>query len=313
MHYILKKLAALVATLLIISLLAFLAFQIIPGDPTTKLLGTEATPERKMALRAELGLDEPAPLRYLHWLAGFVTGDLGRSYNYSMSVGELLSGKISITATLSLMAFLIVVILSVPLGILLARFQGGVVDRVMNVLNQIMMSIPPFFIGMIFTSVFGLVLQLFTPGDFIPFSQDPGAYFAYLFFPALAIALPKSAMTIKLLRSSILRELEQDYVRTAYSRGNSRWSVLWRHVLRNAVIPVITFLAVTIPDIVAGSVIVEQVFAVPGLGRLLLSSVANRDFPVVQTIVVMIALLVVVVNFLADVAYQRIDPRIRLR
>jgi peptide/nickel transport system permease protein len=311
-RYIAKKLAALVATLLIISILAFLAFQIIPGDPTTKLLGTEATPEKTAALRAELGLDESIPARYWHWLSGFVTGDLGRSYSYSLSVGELLSGKVAITATLSLMAFLLVVVLSVPLGILLARYEGGIVDKVMNILNQILMSIPPFFIGIIFTSVFGLALRWFIPGDFVPFSEDPGRYFAYLFFPALAIALPKAAMTVKLLRSSILSEMGQDYVRTAYSRGNSRWTVLCRHVLRNAILPVVTFLAVTIPDIVAGSVIVEQVFAVPGLGRLLLTSVANRDFPVVQTIVVMIALLVVVVNFLADVAYQRIDPRIRL-
>lgn len=312
MPYVAKKLIALVLTLLVISMLAFWAFQIIPGDPTTKLLGTGATPERVEALRTELGLTGPLPVRYWNWLSGFVTGDFGRSYSYSVSVGELLGGKTAITATLSLMAFFMVVVISLPLGILLARYEGGTVDRVMTVLNQVAMSIPPFFIGIIFTSVFGLALKLFTPGDFVSFDESPLKYYTYLIFPALAIAIPKSAMAVKLLRSSILAEMGKDYVRTAYSRGRSRASTLYHHVLRNAIIPVVSFLAVTLPDIVAGSIIVEQVFAVPGLGRLLLASISSRDFPVVQAIIVMIAILVVSVNFIADVIYKRVDPRIRL-
>lgn len=293
-------------------MLAFLAFQIIPGDPTTRMLGTQATPERVEALREELGLNEPLPLRYLNWLGDFVTGDFGRSYSYSMTVQELLSGKVGVTAALSLTAFLLVILVSIPLGVLLARFEGGVLDRVMTVINQLAMSVPPFFLGIVFTSVFGVALKLFIPGSFVHFSESPGGFFTYLFFAALAIAIPKIAMTVKLLRSSIISELGKDYVRTAYSRGNSRARALYRHVLRNAIVPVITFLALTLPDIVAGSIIIEQVFAIPGLGRLLLSSISGRDFPVVQAIIVLIALLVVVVNFLADIIYQRIDPRIRL-
>lgn len=312
MRYILKKTGAMLLTLLVISLLAFLAFQIIPGDPTTKMLGTEATPERVAALRAQLGLDRPIPVRYWEWLTGFVTGDLGTSYSYSTPVSELISGKVGITACLSAMAFVIVVVTSIPLGFLLAKYEGRWPDRIFSVLNQVVMSVPPFFVGIIFTFVFGLVLNIFTPGDFVHCSADPAGFFTYLLFPALAIALPKSAMTAKMLRSSILSEMRQDYVRTAYSRGNSRHMVLRFHVLRNAFIPVITFLAVTLADIVAGSIIVEQVFAVPGIGRLLLLSISNRDFPVVQSLVVMIACVVVAVNFLADLAYQYIDPRIRL-
>ena len=312
MRYFLKKAAVLLITLLIISLLAFLAFQIIPGDPTTKMLGSEATPERVEALRESLGLNEPVIVRYGKWLAGFVTGDLGQSYSYSISVRELLSGKIGITACLSVMAFLMVIVISIPLGFLLAKNEGTLFDRVFSALNQVMMSIPPFFIGIIFTYLFGLVLRLFTPGSFVGFGEDPGKFFGYLVFPALAIALPKSAMTVKLLRSSIVTQMKEDYVRTAYSRGNNRASVLRFHVLRNAFIPVITFLAVTLADIVAGSIIVEQVFAVPGIGRLLLLSISNRDFPVVQSLVVIIAFVVVSVNFLADIAYQYVDPRIRL-
>ena len=313
MKYIAKKAVTMLVTLLIISALAFLAFEVIPGDPTTKMLGTEWTAERAAALRAELGLDAPLPLRYIRWLGGFFGGDLGVSYSYGVPVRELLHGKLGVTAALSLLAFAMVVLISIPLGLRLAEKAGKTLDRIVTVVGQIMMAIPPFFIGIIFTSVFGLALRLFIAGSFVSIKDSFWGFWWYLFFPALAIALPKAAMTLKLLRSSILSELDEDYVRTAYSRGNSRKSALRRHVLRNSLMPVITFLAVTLADIVAGSIIIEQVFLIPGLGRLLLLSISNRDFPVVLAIVMIIAALVIFVNFLADVVYQRIDPRIRLR
>ena len=302
----------MVVTLLLISLLAFLAFQIVPGDPTTKLLGNDYTPERAAALRHEMGLDRNVFVRYWDWLTGFVTGDMGVSYNYGMGVDKVMEGKGAVTAALSLMAWLTVIAVSVPLGITLARFQGGRLDRVCVAMNQVFMAIPPFFLGILFTYVFGLVLKLFVPGGFISPKESFWGFLGYLIFPALAIAIPKAAMVTKLLRSSIIGQMGQDYVRTAYSRGNSRWSVIRGHVLRNAVLPVVTFLAMTLADIVAGSIIVEQVFALPGLGRLLLASIGNRDYPVVQCIVVIIAFIVVFMNYLADVVTQYIDPRIRL-
>lgn len=313
MKYILKKAGVMIVTLLLISLLAFLAFELIPADPVDSILGTEYTEERAEALRHELGLDRSLPERYFSWLFGFFTGDLGISYSYSLPVSELLSGKTGITATLSIISFLLVVIISIPVGLLLARFRGGFVDRFFSVLNQIVMSIPPFFIGIIFTSIFGLVLKLFVVGDFVYASDSLWGHLTYLFFPALAIALPKSAMCVKLLRASILSELDEDYVRTAYSRGNDSKAVLYRHVLRSALIPLVTFLAVTLADIVAGSIIIEQVFTIPGIGRMLLLSIGNRDHPVVLAIVMMISAVVIFVNFLADIAYQYIDPRIRLK
>lgn len=313
MKYILKKAGVMIVTLLIISLLAFLAFELIPADPVDSILGTEYTEERAEALRVKLGLDKPLPLRYFTWVAGFFTGDLGTSYSYSMPVTELLSGKVGVTACLSLMAFLLVIVISIPIGLLIARHPNGIVDRIFSVLNQVTMSIPPFFIGIIFTSVFGLALKFFVVGEFVDIDESFGGFVTYLFFPALAIALPKSAMCVKLLRSSILSELDQDYVRTAYSRGNTGKAVLYRHVLRNSIIPVVTFLAVALADIVAGSIIIEQVFSIPGIGRMLLLSIGNRDYPVVLAIVMMISALVLFVNFLADVAYQYIDPRIRLQ
>ena len=299
-------------TLLLISLLAFLAFQLIPGDPVTNLLGSDYTPERAAALRHEMGLDRNVFVRYWDWLTGFVTGDMGESYSYGMSVRQVMEGKGAVTAALSLMAWLLVIAISIPLGITLSRYQGGRLDRVFVAMNQVFMAIPPFFLGILFTYVFGLVLKLFVPGGFVRPEQDFWGFLGYLVFPALAIAIPKAAMVTKLLRSSILGQMGQDYVRTAYSRGNSRWNVLKKHVLRNALLPVVTFVAMTLADIVAGSIVVEQVFALPGLGRLLLASIGNRDYPVVQCIVVIIAFVVVFMNYLADVVTQTIDPRIRL-
>ena len=313
MRYILKKAGVMLLTLLIISILAFLAFEIIPADPVDAILGTDYTPERAEALREELGLNVPMPQRYLNWLTGFFTGDLGISYGYRLPVSELLEGKVFVTACLSAIAFVLVVVISIPVGIFLARFRNGIIDRIFSVINQITMSVPPFFIGILFTSIFGLALKLFVVGDFVNIDESAGGFFTYLFFAALAIALPKSAMTVKLLRSSIINEMGEDYVRTARSRGNSQSGILWRHVLRNSMLPVITFLAVTLADIVAGSIIIEQVFTIPGIGRMLIMSIGNRDHPVVLAIIMMISALVLFVNFLADVLYQYVDPRIRLQ
>ena len=313
MRYILKKAGVLIVTLLIISALAFLAFEIIPADPVDTILGTDYTEERAAALRAELGLDVPAVERYFTWLGGFFTGDLGISYGYRMPVEELLEGKILNTACLSAIAFILVVLISLPVGIFLARFRNGIIDRIFSAINQITMSVPPFFIGILFTSIFGLGMKLFVVGDFKAIDEDPAAFFTYLFFAALAIALPKSAMTVKLLRSSIINEMGEDYVRTAKSRGSSPSGILWGHVLRNSLLPVITFLAVTLADIVAGSIIIEQVFTVPGIGRMLIMGIGNRDHPLVLAIIMLISALVLFVNFLADVAYQYVDPRIRLK
>lgn len=313
MRYILKKAGVLIVTLLIISVLAFLAFELIPADPVDTILGTEYTEERAAALRAELGLDVPPVERYLGWLLGFFGGDLGISYGYRMPVTELLEGKVLNTACLSAAAFLLVIIISIPVGIFLARFRNGIIDRIFSIFNQITMSVPPFFIGVLFAGVFGLGMKLFIVGDFVSIDENPAKFFTYIFFAALSIALPKSAMTVKLLRSSIINEMGQDYVRTARSRGNSSSGILWRHVLRNSLLPVITFLAVTLADIVAGSIIIEQIFTIPGIGRMLIMSIGNRDYPVVLAIIMMISAVVLFVNFLADVAYQYVDPRIRLK
>ncbi len=313
MKYIIKKIVSLIIILFIVSLLAFLAFQIIPGDPTTKILGTEATPERVEALREAMGLNRPVIIRYFDWLKNFLMGDFGVSYSYNMPVKEMIGDKFFTTTVLTAISFTMIAVISIFLGIFLAKYEDTWFDKLFTILNQTIMSIPPFFIGIVLSYIFSIILKVFVHGNFVSFSENPVECIKYLFFPAVSIAIPRIAMTVKLLRSSILGEMNKDYVRTAYSRGNSRDSVLYRHVLKNSVVPVVTFLAVTIADIVAGSIIIEQVFGIPALGRLLVKSIFNRDFPVVQAIVVILAILVVVVNTLADIINQYIDPRMKLR
>ena len=310
---ILKRLLWLVLTVLLVTVLAFVAFSVIPGDPTDAILGLNATEEQIAALRAELGLDLPIHIRYWNWISAFVTGDFGISYNFDLPVAQLIAPKVGVTLTLAAMAFVLIVVISLPLGVLAARYEGGWLDKVLTVLNQITMSIPNFVVGIVLMLIFGYILSWFAPGGFTYPSEGVGKYLWFMLFPALSVALPKSAMTVKMLRGSVLSEMSSDYIRTARSKGNTRTSILWRHVLRNAMIPVVTFLATTIAEIVAGSIVVEQVFAVPGMGSLLISSIGNQDYPVVQAIIVIVAVVVVLCNFLADVLYRVMDPRIKGR
>lgn len=312
MKYIIKKLFMMIVTLLVVSICVFLAFNIIPGDPALRMLGTEASPELVEQTRAQMGLNDPLPVRYGRWLYGFVRGDFGTSYNYKVPVKEMVISKVPITLTMAIMAFLLTILISIPLGITTARHEGGLLDRFIMVTDQVIMSIPPFFSGILITFIFGMVLRLFTPGGFTNYTDNVGKFIRYLFFPAVAIALPKIAMTVKMLRGSLLDEAMKDYARTAYSRGNNTNGVLYRHVLKNAMIPVITFLGMALADMVAGSIVIEQVFSIPGISRILMTSISNRDYPVVEAIIMGIAMIVITVNFLVDVIYRIVDPRIGL-
>ena len=282
MKYIGKKLAAMIITLLCISFLVYLAFDLIPGDAALAALGTDATPESLVALREQLGLNRPFLERYLEWLVCFVGGDFGTSYKYHLPVADMIVSKLPITVIMAVISFFMMVVISLPIGIYTAKHSGRWMDRIVMALNQIVMSVPHFFMGIL----------------------------AYIIFPCFAIALPKIAMSVKLLRSSCIEESKKDYVRTAYSKGNNTNKVLYRHVLRNAMIPVITLWGMTLADMLVGSIVIEQVFNIPGIGRILLTSISYRDYPVVEAIIVLIAFVVIVTNFLVDVVYQLIDPRI---
>ena len=316
MKYIIKKLLTLILTLFFISVLVFLIFQVIPGDPALSILGTEATEEQVEALREQLGLNDPMPERYFNWFTGVLTGNLGRSYRYQeslneqMEVSRLIAGKLPVTLTLAGLSLLLIIIFSIPIGILWGGTKSRFIDGALNVLSQFTMSVPSFFLGIIIIYLFGLIMRWFTPGGYISYKEDFRGYIRYMLFPAITVALPKIAMTAKFLRNSIITQLKSDYVRTAYSKGARRLRVLFVHVLRNAMIPVVTFIGVIAAEIAAGSIVVEQVFGLPGIGRLLVSSISTRDYPVVQALMLYIVFAVVIVYFIVDVLYRYIDPRV---
>ena len=316
MKYIGKKLLTLILTLFFISVLVFFIFQVIPGDPALSILGTEATDEQVEALREQLGLNAPLPQRYFNWFTGVLRGDLGKSYRYQeslneqMAVSRLIAGKLPVTLTLAGLSLLLIIIFSIPIGILWGGTKCRAVDGVLNVLSQFTMSVPSFFLGIIIIYLFGLVMKWFTPGGYISYREDFFGYIRYMLFPAVTVALPKTAMTAKFLRNSIITQLKSDYVRTAYSKGAQRKRVLFVHVLKNAMIPVVTFIGIIAAEIAAGSIVVEQVFGLPGIGRLLVSSISTRDYPVVQALMLYIVFAVVIVYFVVDILYRYIDPRV---
>ena len=313
MKYAAKRIAMLLFTMVIVSLLAFVAFDVISGDPATAMLGTQATPERVAELRAELGLDRPLLVRYGEWLLGFFTGNLGTSYSYHQPVWELIAPKVGVTLCLSLLSFALIAVISVPLGVRSAtRRSQGILSGAETLFNQLCMAVPPFFTAILLTFCFSTVLRWFVHGSFPGLGSDFFGSLRYLLFAAVSIAIPRIAMTVRMLRSTIADELGRDYVRTAISRGNDRSGVLRRHVLKNSLVPVVTFLAQTMAEIVAGSIVVEQAFAIPGLGRMLVASIGSRDYPVVQAIIVILAFWVVLAGPVADLINQRIDPRLRL-
>ncbi len=297
---------------MLVSIITFLAFQIIPGDSVLVSLGTSATEEAIEQRREELGLNENVFVRYFKWLANAVKGDFGISSQYHIKVSSLLNDRLPITMWLTVLSIIIIIVVSIPIGVLVSKHVNGWVDRLIYLANQITMAIPPFFLGIIITLVFGFVFRLFTPGRFYYPDEDFFEFIKFMIFPALAIALPKIAMVVKFLRSSILRELSKDYVRTAKSKGLSRKNILYKHVLKNALIPVITFIAMVMADVLANSIIIEQVFGIPGLGRLLVMSISNRDYAIVQAVVLYIVSIIVLLNFIVDILYQYLDPRIRI-
>lgn len=311
MKYIVKKALTLAGTLLLVSFIAFLLFQIVPGDPVTSMLGTEYSEERAESLREELGINKPVIVRYVNWLTDFVKGDFGISYKYKMPVSRLISDKMPVTMYLAVITLIVIVIISVPLGVFMARFGHRKASKIFDIVNQSVMAVPSFFLGIMITIIFGLVLKWFTPGKYVSYRDDFNGFIMYLIPAAFAVAIPKIAMMVKFLKNSLIREMDSDYVRTAYSKGAGENRVLFCHVLRNGLMPAITLLGMIIAEIMAGSIVVEQVFNLPGLSVILVSSVSTRDYPVVQAIVVYIAFVVIITNCIVDILYHIIDPRVK--
>ena len=313
MGFIVKRLTITVPTLILVSILTFGAFRLIPGDAALLSLGTEASAEQVEALRAEMGLDKSFPVQYFSWLKGFLTGKLGNSSRFrGISISEIILERIPVTFALAGFSFFLIILIAVPVSIFSVKKKNSILDRFVTTLTAINISVPGFFLGVLFIWIFGILLKLFVPGAYVSYSEDTFAFFSYLFFPALAIALPNAALVVKFLRSSIFHEFQSGYVRTARSKGAERPKILRRHVLKNASLPVITLLGMVAGEILSGSIVIEQVFGIPGIGRLLLASISSRDYLVIETIIIYIAVVVVLANTLADIVLQIIDPRIRL-
>lgn len=313
MRFFLRRFFTLIVTVFLVSSITFFTFNVLPGDPALSMLGVNATPERLEQLHKQLGLDKSVTQRFISWIANMLQGNPGISFRFSTPVKDLILNRLPVNIGLMLISTVIIIVVSVPLGILAAKHEGKFVDFLVSLGTQVGMSIPPFILGIILTIIFSISLKLFSVGKYVPFSENPGLFLESLILPSISIAVSKISIVVRFLRTSILEQLGSDYVRTAYSKGNKERRVLYRHVLKNALIPVITVIGMIISDILAYSLIVEQVFNLPGIGTLLISSISNRDYPLIQAIIVYIAFVVVFINFLVDVVYQIIDPRIRVK
>ncbi|MDR1788189.1 MAG: ABC transporter permease [Treponema sp.] len=313
MAFIVRRLCAALVTLLLVPLLCFAAFRVIPGDAALLGAGTGATEAQLKALRADLGLEKSLPAQYLSWAAGFFTGSLGNSFRFrGAPVSGLIRERLPVTFTLAALSLLLALGIAVPLALLGGRRAQGAGGRIINVMTSLGLSFPGFFLGVLLIWGFGLVFRVFSPGLFVSYRESAAGFLGCLFFPALAVAIPNAALIVKFLYGSIQKEWQAGYVRTALSKGCPRPRVLFHHILKNAALPAVTALGMIAGEVFSGSIVIEQVFSIPGLGRLLVGAIAARDYPVVQSLAVYLASIVIAANTLADIAMQVIDPRIRM-
>lgn len=310
-RFLLGRGTGLLLTLLAASLVVFLVLDILPGDPATLMLGTAARPDTLAALRHQMGLDQPAWLRYLQWVGGLVRGDFGVSFTYGVPVSELIGARVMVSLPLALMAITLSTVLAIPLGVLAAARRGRAADVGLMGAAQIGVAVPNFWLGLLLIMAFSVQLAWLPASGFAGWDRGVGAALRSLALPALALALPQAAILARVTRSAVLETLDLDYMRTALAKGLTRTRALWCHAVPNALIPVVTVLGLQFGFLLAGTVIIENVFALPGLGRLVFQAVAQRDLLVVQDLVVLLAGSVIVVNFLVDLAYFRLDPRLR--
>lgn len=310
--YLSRKLLLAVITLAIISLIIFGVFQILPGNPVTIMLGVDADPLQVQALSQELGLDESPAQRYAHWVAGLFNGNLGQSVRYQVPVIDLIKQSLPVTASLTALSLIFTVVFSVPISIYLAKNNNKKLPTFISALTQLGTAIPAFWLGVMLIMLFAVTFRWLPSGDFIPFSKSVSGAISSLVLPAAAISIGTTAIMIRFLKNALLDQMSMDYVRTARSKGLRKNKVIYRHVLKNALLPAITMLGMITVEVLGGSIIVENVFNLPGIGRLIISGVGNRDFPLVQGLVFYLALTVVAVNFLVDLLYAAVDPRIRL-
>ncbi|MBE1285178.1 MAG: ABC transporter permease subunit [Rhodobacteraceae bacterium] len=313
LRYSLKRLFSLMISLAVASLVIFSVVEIAPGDPASYMLGVNAQPDTVAALRAELGLDVSRPERYLSWVAGMLQGDFGTSYTYRTPVAEMVKDRLWVSLPLALYALTLSTLIAFPAGIFAASRRGKTGDVVVMGSTQLGIAIPNFWFAMILVLIFAINLRWFSAGGFVGWENGIWAGLHSLTLPAIALALPQASILARVMRSSLLDILGEDFMRTARAKGLTRKQALWRHGLRNALIPVLTIIGLQFSFLLAGSIIIEQVFYLPGLGRLVFQAISARDLIVVESVVMLLVFAVIVVNFVVDLAYAVVDPRLRTR
>jgi peptide/nickel transport system permease protein len=305
-----QRLLILVGTLLFASVVVFGVLEVLPGDAAQTMLGASATPEAVAALAHKLGLDKPIPVRYLEWIAGAVRGDFGQSYAYNSDIGPLILARLTVSGPLALLSMAIATAVALVAGVYAAERRGRGGDAAVMAASQAGLAIPSFWLGIMLVVVFAVHLRIAPAGGF-PGWSDPLRALSALVLPAVALGLVQAAILTRVTRSSLVEALNEDFIRTARAKGVSRRSALWRHALPNALPPILTIMGLQFANLVAGAVVVENVFVLPGLGRLIVQSIANRDVLVVEDCVMGLAAFVITLNLLVDIAAAAIDPRLR--
>lgn len=310
--YLAKRALSLTLSLIVASLVIFAVIEVIPGDPAAYMLGLNATEDTLAALRADLGLEGSKVDRYLAWVGGMLTGDFGISYTYRVPVADLVADRLWVSLPLAAYALILSAAIALPVGIIAAASRGSVADYGIMGATQLGIAIPNFWFAMLLVLLFAVTLQWFSAGGF-PGWDDPGAAIKSLTLPAVALALPQAAILARVMRSALLETLDQDYIRTARAKGLSRGQAVLRHGLKNALIPVLTIIGLQFSFLIAGGIIIENVFFLPGLGRLIFQGITQRDLIVVESVTMLLVFAVILVTFLVDIAYALVDPRLRRR
>jgi peptide/nickel transport system permease protein len=304
---------SLALSLLVASVVIFAVIEVIPGDPAAYMLGLNASPEAVVALREQLGLDGNVAMRYLDWMGGMLTGDFGTSYTYKVPVAELVNQRLAVSVPLALYALVLSTLIALPIGIIAASARGSAADYGIMGATQLGIAVPNFWFAMLLVLIFAVTLRWFSAGGFP--GWDAGFWVAMkaLTLPAVALALPQASILARVMRSALIETLGQDYIRTARAKGLSRREATTRHALRNALIPVLTIIGLQFSFLLAGAIIIENVFYLPGLGRLIFQGITQRDLIVVESLVMLLVFAVILVTFLVDIAYAAADPRLRTK
>jgi peptide/nickel transport system permease protein len=308
---ILRRAVALIVTMFVVSLLVFTVVRVLPGDPALLIMGTEASPEAAAALRRAMGLDRPILVQYVEWLGGALRGDLGRSIQYDVAVGGLVLSRLTVTLPLTVLASLFMVLTAIPLGVYAATRQGRAGDYVAMALSQLGLAVPSFWAGLLLILFFAVRLGWVQAGGFDGWAAGLWPGLRALLLPAFALGVVQAAILARTTRAAVLEVLRADHVRTARAKGLAERTVTWKHVVRNALLTIVTIVGLQLGQLLAGSIVLENVFYLPGLGRLALGAISARDLPVVQGVVLLVAVTVVGINFVVDVLYTVLDPRIR--